>query len=175
MKLAPGGKRNRELSNPKLRSQIEETNHMGSKSAPHDLAKARNKKKKINHEEKYTNLPRKSGQKGRWMMEDPGPGNFSNGTFMRNNWNSPVTPSRWNHNYHTEYTGHYASPQFSSHYASPQYSDHYASPQSFTKRRPLHPGTPMSLGSSIAPQNRFTASRFGGFSNEGRRKSYGWW
>ncbi|XP_022988496.1 zinc finger CCHC domain-containing protein 7-like isoform X2 [Cucurbita maxima] len=46
------GKRSRRLSNPKSMSQIEETNHMGSKSAPHDLAKAHNNEKKINHEDK---------------------------------------------------------------------------------------------------------------------------
>ncbi|XP_022933992.1 zinc finger CCHC domain-containing protein 7-like isoform X5 [Cucurbita moschata] len=173
---AKGGKRNRELSNHKSRSKTEETYHMGSKSAPHNLAKAHSKKKKINYDEKYTNLPRKSGQKGRWMMEDPGPRNFFNGTSMNNNWNSPVTPSRWDHGYYTEYPGHYASPQFSGRYASPpRSSGYYASPQSLTRERTLHPGTPMSFQSSIAPQNGFSASRFGGFSNEGRRKSYGWW
>ncbi|XP_023531111.1 zinc finger CCHC domain-containing protein 7-like isoform X3 [Cucurbita pepo subsp. pepo] len=171
-----GGKRNRELSKHKSRSKTEETYHMGSKSAPHNLAKAHSKKKKINYDEKYTNLPRKSGQKGRWMMEDPGPRNFFNGTSMNNNWNSPVTPSRWDHDYYTEYPGHYASPQFSGRYASPpRSSGYYASPQSLTRERTLHPGTPMSFQSSIAPQNGFSASRFGGFSNEGRRKSYGWW
>ncbi|KAG7021663.1 Cold shock protein 1 [Cucurbita argyrosperma subsp. argyrosperma] len=171
-----GGKRNRELSNHKSRSKTEETYHMGSKSAPHNLAKAHSKKKKINYDEKYTNLPRKSGQKGRWMMEDPGPRNFFNGTSMNNNWNSPVTPSRWDHGYYTEYSGHYASPQFSGRYASPpRSSGYYASPQSLTRERTLHPGTPLSFQSSIAPQNGFSASRFGGFSNEGRRKSYGWW
>ncbi|XP_023516900.1 zinc finger CCHC domain-containing protein 7-like [Cucurbita pepo subsp. pepo] len=46
------GKRSRRLSNPKSMSQIEETNHMGSRSAPHDLAKAHNNEKKINHEDK---------------------------------------------------------------------------------------------------------------------------
>ncbi|XP_038880629.1 uncharacterized protein LOC120072267 isoform X2 [Benincasa hispida] len=165
-----GGKRNRELSNSRSKSQVEETNHMVSKSAPHD------KKKKINHEEQYSNLPSKSGQTGRWILEGSGSGNFFNGTFMRNDWNSPVTPSsRWGHNYYTEYTGQYANPQFSDHYASPQSSGHYAGSQSFSKRHTLHPGTPMSLGTTRTPQNGYSASRFGGFSNEGRRKSYGWW
>ena len=52
MELAQVGKRSRRLSNPKSMSQIEETNHMGSRSAPHDLAKAHNNEKKINHEDK---------------------------------------------------------------------------------------------------------------------------
>ncbi|KAA0058157.1 zinc finger CCHC domain-containing protein 7 isoform X2 [Cucumis melo var. makuwa] len=160
-----GGKRNRELSNPKWRSQVEETDYMGSKSAPHDLVKAHDKKKKMNHEEKYSDLPRKSGQRGRWMMEDPGP-NFSHGTFNRNDWNSPVTPSRWGHDYYAEYNGQYTDPHFSGHYASPQFSGHYSNHQSFTKRHTLHPGT---------PQYGYSASRFGGFSHEGRSRSYGWW
>ncbi|KAG6593423.1 hypothetical protein SDJN03_12899, partial [Cucurbita argyrosperma subsp. sororia] len=54
-KFHQGGKRNRELSNHKSRSKTEETYHMGSKSAPHNLAKAHSKKKKINYDEKYTN------------------------------------------------------------------------------------------------------------------------
>lgn len=148
---------------------------MGSKSSPRDFAKAHDKKKKINHEEKYSNLPRKSGQRGRWILEDPGSGNFSDGTSIRNDWNSPVTPSRWGHDYYAEYTGQYTSPQFSGHYASPQSSSHYAGSQSFSKRHTLHPGTPMSLRTTRTPQKGYSASRFGGFSNEGRRKSYGWW
>ncbi|XP_022135128.1 zinc finger CCHC domain-containing protein 7-like isoform X3 [Momordica charantia] len=198
---AKGGKRNREVSKPKLRSQVEETNQLGSNSASRDLAKA-HKKKKINHEDKYTTLPRKSGQKGRWMMEDA-PGNFSSGSSKKNNWNSPVTPSRWGHNNSpvtpstwghsnspvTPYTwGHNNSPvtpSMWSHNNYKEYTGHYENPQSSTHRRALHPhpGTPMSLGSHKASY-RFPASRFGGFtderfgggfSNEGRRKNYGWW
>ncbi|KAJ6365508.1 hypothetical protein OIU76_030312 [Salix suchowensis] len=91
---AKGGKRSRELSTPTLKAHRENNKSVGIKSAPHDLGKARKKRKtkskekgndvtlqKSKHKghqiaEDQGNLskstPKKSKHRGGWITEDPG-------------------------------------------------------------------------------------------------------
>lgn len=81
---------------PTLRPHREKKEHTGLKSAPPDLGKA-HKRKKTKYEERGVTTPRKSKQRGGWVLEDPR--DFSNGKATRNNWRSPGTQSGKGHNF----------------------------------------------------------------------------
>ncbi|KAK0598017.1 hypothetical protein LWI29_030781 [Acer saccharum] len=86
-------KRSFEESTPTMRRHHKRENkdHSGIKSAPHDLGKAR-KRKKPQYDEKMILTPRKSNHRGGWITKDPRD-DFSYEKSKRNHWRSLATPS----------------------------------------------------------------------------------
>ncbi|KAL5763626.1 hypothetical protein ACOSQ2_016220 [Xanthoceras sorbifolium] len=82
-------KRNFKESTPTPRRHRENRDHLGIKSAPHDLGKA-HKRKKPQYEEKPITTPRKSKQRGGWITDDPGDISYETGKWK--GWRSPSTP-----------------------------------------------------------------------------------
>ncbi|XP_015873253.3 uncharacterized protein LOC107410354 [Ziziphus jujuba] len=95
---AKGGKRNHASSTPNSRSHREDKDHKGYKSVPHDLGKAR-KRKKIQYEESGFTTPQKSRHRGGWITEDPG--DFSLRKCRKNVFRSPATASGKGHSKHS--------------------------------------------------------------------------
>ncbi|KAA8544399.1 hypothetical protein F0562_022411 [Nyssa sinensis] len=144
-------KRNRELSTPTRRF---DRDSVGVRSVPRDLGKA-NKNKKTHYEEAGFSMPSKSRQRGGWITEDPG--DTSRRKAKVSGWRSPATPTNKRNKISPLSTGGHAS-----------------SSRSFHRTRKLHFGTPASNGSAEVYQHRFSASRFGNYSNDGMRRNYDW-
>ncbi|KAJ6897141.1 LOW QUALITY PROTEIN: zinc knuckle family protein [Populus alba x Populus x berolinensis] len=167
---ARGGRRNRELLTQTLKAHRENKESLGIKSAPHDLVKARKNRKTKSEEKGITtpekskrkgchiaehltnssqSTPKKSKQRGGWIMEDPGddPGDVS-WSNSNNHYKSPSTPS---------YKGRKSSPMTSGH--------HMSSSQTFKKNNWSHSGTSAFQGSATPYQHRYSASRFGNTGN----------
>ncbi|KAI9195946.1 hypothetical protein LWI28_019636 [Acer negundo] len=152
MSSAKVRKRSFEESTPTMRrhNNRENKDHSGIKSAPHDLGKAR-KRKKPQYDEKLI-TPRKSNHRGGWITEDPGD-DFSYEKGKRNHWRSPATPSG---------KGHQISDLSSDghHHHHHHHHHHLSSPQSSKKKNYHH---------------RFSASRFDNSGSDGIRRNYDWW
>lgn len=175
MDFLQASKRSRELSTPTLRFHREERDYSEFKSLPKDLGKVRKKKTKRNEEQGNT-TPQKSKRRGGRTMEDPGdistpqkskhrggwitedPGDFSHRKAKKNSWRSPATPSNKGHTISTLTAG-----------------GHISSSRASKKSSKFHSGTPMSQGSPMAFQHRFSASRFDNSGGDGMQRSYNWW
>ena len=127
---------------------------MGYRSAPHDMAKARKKKKPLTEERGIT-TPQKPKHRGGWMTEHPA--ESSPLKSKRSSWRSPATPS----NRSTKIRS------FGSESHTPRFKS--------SKMSKVHDRTPNSGGSTKAFHHRFSASRFGNSSSDGLGRSYNWW
>ncbi|KAK3205533.1 hypothetical protein Dsin_019579 [Dipteronia sinensis] len=145
-------KRNFEESTPTMRRHHNRENkdHSGIKSAPHDLGKAR-KRKKTQYDEKPITTPRKSNHRGGWITEDPGD-DFSYEKGKWNHWRSPATPSGKGH----QISGLISDRRHHHHH----HHHHLSSPQS-SKEKNYH--------------HRFSASRFDNSGSDGIRRNHDWW
>ncbi|KAJ6410097.1 hypothetical protein OIU84_009570 [Salix udensis] len=144
---AKGGKRNHALSIPTLKAHRENKESLEMKSAPHDLGKAR-KKRKTKSKEKDITTPQKSKHKGRhiaehltnssqstpkksrggWIMDDPGDVSKSTPkqSKHRNGWitEDPGDVSWSNSKNHFKSP---STPSYKGHKSSPMTSDHHMS------------------------------------------------
>ncbi|KAJ6671703.1 ZINC KNUCKLE (CCHC-TYPE) FAMILY PROTEIN [Salix viminalis] len=179
---AKGGKRNHALSIPTLKAHRENKESLEMKSAPHDLGKARKKRKTKSKEQDIT-TPQKSKHKGRhiaehltnssqstpkksrggWIMDDPGDVSKSTPkqSKHRNGWitEDPGDVSWSNSKNHFKSP---STPSYKGHKSSPMTSDHHMSnSQTFKKNNWSHSGTSAFQGSATPNQHRYSASRFG--------------
>ncbi|KAF9676307.1 hypothetical protein SADUNF_Sadunf09G0125200 [Salix dunnii] len=182
-----GGKRNHALSILTLNAHRENKESLEIKSAPHDLGKAR-KKRKTKSKEKGITTPQKSKHKDRhiaehltnssqstpkksrggWIMDDPGDVSKSTPkqSKHRNGWitEDPGDVSWSNPKNHFKSP---STPSYKGHKSSPVTSDHHMSnSQTFKKNNWSHSGTSAFQGSATPYQHRYSASRFGNPGNE---------
>ncbi|XP_038718735.1 protein AIR1-like isoform X2 [Tripterygium wilfordii] len=148
-------KRNRDSVAPAQRFHKEYRDNRGNNSASKILDKAY-KKRRSHHEERSFATPQKSKQRGGWTTEHPG--DSSRGKSRKNGWGSPSTPS---------IKGHKISSLASD---SPN-----SSSQSYKNTHKVWYGTPVSNGSVKSFPNRYPASRFGNFIDDGVGRNHYWW
>ncbi|KAK9280150.1 hypothetical protein L1049_013837 [Liquidambar formosana] len=188
------GKRNRESSTPRQRFSKEDENYRGFKSAPHDLGKAR-KRKKTQFEERGITTPHKSKQRGGWIAEDPEDFPMPRKSKQRGGWitedpgDFPMPHrSKQRGGWVTEDPGDFLHKQAKANSwrspATPTNKSHkistltgggqISSSRSSQKAHQRHSGGSTSQGSAKAFQHRFSASRFGDSSNDGMMRNYNW-
>ncbi|XP_057513637.1 uncharacterized protein LOC130795519 [Actinidia eriantha] len=133
-----------QMSTPTQKFSENKRDHVRTRSVPFDLGSTR-KRKNAQYEEEFTTPPN-SKWRGGWITEDPG--DLSCGKAKVRGWGSSVTPTN---NRNKAYV--------------PLTSGHASSSRSSRKD---------SNGSSKFYQHRYSASRFGNFSNDGMRRNYYW-
>lgn len=127
---------------------------MGHKSLSKDLGMNRKRKKPL-YDEMGNITPHKPKQRGGWITEDPV--DYPQRKAKVKSWRSPATPTNKSHKRPTSTIGHYSSSQ------------------SYRKTQKFYSGNSSWQGSANTPQNRYSASRFGGSSSDAVRRHYDWW
>ncbi|XP_024996527.1 DNA-binding protein HEXBP-like isoform X2 [Cynara cardunculus var. scolymus] len=187
-------KRKTGFSRPKQSHLNNNRDHIGVKSAPHDLGEAR-KRNKIQHGQP---TPLVLNRRGGWITE--GRGGYYHGPFNANNWGSPSTPASYRsknifHGNHgasrygsgLQYEpsgsnggarGHGLGFQYGASGSNGGASGHglgfnYGPSGSNVGASGYDSGFQYEASGSNGYRHRFSASRFGNSSNYGRRE-YGW-